>query len=242
MTTCAVITGASGTIGGALVRRWAGRGRRLVLVGRDGDRLDEAVATTVDAGGNASAVVADLSDLSSAEAVRHAVAEDDVDALVCAAGGGGRPLPVADLTASDWSDALAGNLTTTTTALAALLPGMLARGRGTIVLVGSDAGHTGVDASLPYATAKAAVAALGRHLAARAAPQGLRVNVVAPGTVRTPRIDRLGDAVLRSLADAHPVGRIGDPDEIAALIDFLTSDDASWITGETIAPGGRSLR
>lgn len=240
--TSAVITGASGTIGGAVARRWATRFPRLVLVGRDADRLDHTVEGVRAAGGRAIGVVADLVDpRARTRCVPRSVRPGSTPWSAQQVEADARSGPTADLTASDWSTALAGNLTTTTTALAAVLPGMLARGRGSIVLIGSDAGHTGTDASLPYATAKAAVAALGQHLAARVARDGVRVNVVAPGTVRTPRIARLDDGVLRALANTHLRGRIGAPDDLAALVEFLASKEAGWITGEVLAPGGRAL-
>src|ERR671928_225807 len=120
-------------------------------------------------------------------------------------------------------------------ATAAVLPGMLERGRGAIVTMSSSAGRQPSQAAAAYAAAKAGVAMLSRHLAAELGPRGIRVNCLAPSAVVNERMaTRMTDDQRAQLAKAFPLGRLGQPDDVAAAALYLLSDAASWVTGVTL--------
>ena len=138
---------------------------------------------------------------------------------------------------ADWDRTLAVDLSGPWYLIRGVMPGMVALGRGAIVNVTSVAAYLGSGREGPYAAAKAALQSLTRTIAAEGGPHGIRCNAVAPGIVRSKfvetHLERLGPALERA-----PLRRIGEPDEVAAVIAFLVSDEASYITGETITVSG----
>lgn len=248
-----VVTGGSRGIGAHTARAFAAQGARVCAVGRDRTALDEVARDT---GGIA--VVADVTDLAAIEEVRGRTEAElgPVDVLCAFAGGGlARPGPTAAMTEADWRTVVDGNLTSAFLTLKAFLPGMQERG-GSIITMSSSAGrqpsnlHPGAQdlgnpygAPVAYDAAKAGVQALTRHVAAEVAGDGVRVNCVAPASIRTERISQyMTPDVLKAVEAMHPLGRIGETGDVADLALFLASDRSSWLTGLVLdVAGGRIM-
>lgn len=239
----AVVTGASGPIGAEITRALATAGVDVVLSGRDPDTLHKVAATVPTGGGRTLIRRCDVTDSADLAALRTGIEEDvgPVGTLVIAAGGGGRPVPLTDLSPDAWRATVETNLTSVFLTLREFVPGMIERRDGSVVTISSDAAVTISAASPAYAAAKSAVLTLTRYVAAEAAPYGVRVNAVAPGSIQTPKIEALPPEVQAQLAATHPSGRLGTPVDIAQTTLFLLSNRADWITGEVLTPGARTL-
>ena len=230
-----VVLGASGAIGSALARQLAGRGARLVLGGRDTAALDALAAET---GG-----LPCPGDASAPEAAERAVAiaRERYGRLDGAANCVGSVLlKPAHLTKDDeFAAALATNLWSAFHLVRAAVRAMDGDG-GSIVLVSTAAARTGLPNHEAIAAAKAGVIGLARSAAATYAGRGLRVNVVAPGLVRTPLSARItgNPAALAASVAMHPLGRIGEPDEVAAALEWLLDPAQGWITGQVLGVDG----
>jgi NAD(P)-dependent dehydrogenase (short-subunit alcohol dehydrogenase family) len=120
----------------------------------------------------------------------------------------------------------------------AVLPAMLAAGRGSIINIMSDAGRVGEPTMVAYSAAKAGVGGFTKALAKEVGPGGVRVNAVSPGATRTPATVELGEAMLAKLARAYPLGRLGEPEDIAGAVLFLASPLSSWVTGQILSVSG----
>ncbi len=237
----AVITGAATGIGAATARLMASRGATVVGVDRNAAALEDLCASLP----TALALSGDVGD--EAVVAAHASAIQArfgaADILVTAAGWS-TGKSVVDTTLDDWNAVLNTNLTGTFLWCRALLPGMVARGRGAIVLVGSQLAFAGGRSNAPYLASKGAVASLARSMALDHADDGVRVNVVVPGAIDTPLLARAfarsGDpeaARARSVS-RHPLGRLGRAEEVARAILFLAGDDASFTTGSCLMVDG----
>jgi NAD(P)-dependent dehydrogenase (short-subunit alcohol dehydrogenase family) len=244
----ALITGGGTGIGAATARLFAAEGAKIVLTGRRPDPL-EAVARDV----RGIAVPGDTGDPAHvAEAVAVTVARfGGVDVLVAAAGISPAGT-VGDIDDERWRAALSTNLDGPMMMSRAVLPEMIRRGAGAIVLVSSTAGFASAPSSVAYDVSKAGVMALARGLAVDYGPMGIRANAIAPGWVRTPMGDRSMDALAAEQhttrdaaylqATAHvPLRRPGTPEEIAACCAFLASDEARYVTGTTLVADGGGL-
>jgi NAD(P)-dependent dehydrogenase (short-subunit alcohol dehydrogenase family) len=230
-----LVTGATSGIGRATAFALAGDGWSVIVHGRDTARGEMTVKEIVEAGGLARFVAADLGD---ASAVRRLVDEiGEVDALV---NNGGLSWfgPTADLDADGFDGLFASNVRAAYQLVAGFAPGMVARGKGSIVNLASMAGQVGLAGGAAYGATKASLASLTRSWAAEFSPSGVRVNAVSPGPVYTGgadrgRIDTLGQTTL--------TGRGARPEEIAHVIAFLLSDEASYMTGAVVpVDGGRT--
>jgi 2-hydroxycyclohexanecarboxyl-CoA dehydrogenase len=237
----ALVTGGASGIGKATAIRLAEEGACVIVadIDTEGARI---VAKEVEG----FHVTLDVTD---DEGVRTAIEIGEqtvapIDVLVNNAGGGGFSM----FTASDaeiWDRELALNLRGTLSCTRAVLPGMCARRSGSIVNVASAAGLVGVVGGASYAAAKGGVIGFTKAIAREGAPFGVRCNSVAPGPVDTPLLEdlvesngRLGVAVRQGMIDATILGRMGRPEEVAASIAFLASDDASFITGIALSVSG----
>ncbi|VEG52970.1 short-chain dehydrogenase/reductase SDR [Mycolicibacterium aurum] len=243
----AVITGAAFGIGRATAVRFANEGARLIVTDVQGEPLRALADELRSAGAQVETVVGDVSVESDARQMIAAAIEryGRLDVLVANAG----IIPLGDvleMTVSDWDEVMAidgrGMFLTCKFAIEA----MLTTGGGAIVCLSSISGLAGQKRQAAYGPAKFVATGLTQHLAVEWAEQGIRVNAVAPGTIRTERVLRLpeepgGSEYLAEIERMHPMGRIGEPDEVASAIVFLASDDASFITGAVLPVDGGYL-
>jgi NAD(P)-dependent dehydrogenase (short-subunit alcohol dehydrogenase family) len=235
----AIVTAAGEGIGEATAHAFADAGYDLVLVDINAEALDATAADLPS--GVAEVVVADVTDEAAvAGLMAHALASyGRVDVLVNVVGGSRPGKTAAELTLDEWNRLLSLNLTSTFLMCRAVLPHMEQRGKGAIVNVSSGAGLRGMRANPGYVAAKAGVGALTRALALDHGPNGVRVNCVAPGPIRTPlmRRNRTPDEITM-MGRVAIAGRIGEPEEIAAGILWLASDAASYVMGQTLEIDG----
>ena len=233
----AIVTAAGEGIGEATAHAFADAGYRLVLVDINAQAVNE---TASDLPGSA-VEVADVTDeIAVAALVASSLQQfGRVDVLVNVVGGSRPGKTAAELTLDEWNRMLALNLTSTFLMCRAVLPHMEQRGKGAIVNVSSGAGLRGMRANPGYVAAKAGVGALTRALALDHGRNGVRVNCVAPGPIRTPlmRRNRTPDEI-KMMGEIAIAGRIGEPEEIAAGILWLASDASSYVMGQTIEIDG----
>lgn len=238
----AVVTGGSRGIGAAIGRALAAQGARVILTGRDHAALQAITAQIRKAGGHAHPVVAELTDPEQLERLRTEAEQiyGPAELLAVIAGGSGSPTPLTELSLDDWRHTVDANLTTAFLTLRTFLPAMIDRRRGSVVTMSSTAGRLPSPASPAYGAANAGLQMLTRQAALQVAPHNVRVNAIAPGAVLTDRLAQMPTHVRDGVAALHPLGRIGNPTDIAAAALFLLSDSASWITAVTLdASGGR---
>lgn len=242
----AVVTGGSRGIGAATCRALARQGVRVYVNGRDEAAIAAVVASIRKAGGEAIAAPADCSRLAELERLRDRILVEAgaPDYLLAFAGGGsGRPMPVQDISEEDWRSSLDHNLSSTFFTVKSFLPGMLERGRGAILTMASAGGRVASGAPAGYGAAKAGVVMLSRHLAHEVGPQGIRVNCISPSAVLTERTrNTIPTERQQDMRAGFPLGRLGEPEDIASASLFLLSQASSWITGVVLdVAGGRVM-
>ncbi len=236
----AVVTGSTSGIGAATAHLLAARGAHVLITGRDEDRGAEVVGAITAAGGSAVFVAGDLTAgptrLRELAASWTAALDGRIDILVhnaaiCP------PVDTVSLTDHDLEATLAVNVRAPQVLTAVIAPAMAEHGGGAIVVIGSWMASVGHGFVGFYSATKAAEAQLARSWAAEFGPRGVRVNTVAPGATRTPINAGAGD-VITQMTSGTPAGRPGTPDEVAAAIAWLVSDEASYVHGALIPVDG----
>ena len=236
MSRTAVVTGAGSGVGRAVALGLLAAGYRVALAGR---RRPELEATAAAAGGEALVVPTDVSDETAVANLFGAAGErfGRVDLLFNNAGRGAPAVPIDELPVETWRAVVDVNLTGAFLCARRALPGMREQRYGRIVAIGSSAGKSGGAKSVAaYAASKAGIMAMAKSIANEFARDGITANALAPSLIDTPMI-----ANQRELVDRIPVGRFGKPEEVAALVCFLASEDAGYITGEVTDINGGFL-
>jgi NAD(P)-dependent dehydrogenase (short-subunit alcohol dehydrogenase family) len=234
----AFITGAAHGIGAATARRLHGEGACVVIADDDRQAAEEVAE---EFGDRALAVACDVHDRSAVDAAIAAAADrfGRLDQLVAVAGGSSVMPPFAEQADELWMRLIDLNLTGVMRCVRAAIPLLKQSPQAAVVMVSSVNGVAAFGEE-SYGAAKAGLSNLARNLAVRHGPDKIRFNVIAPGTVRTRVWDNQGDALDR-LRGMYPLGRVGEPEDIAAAVAFLASTDASWITGVTLPVDGGVL-
>ena len=227
----ALVTGGSRGIGAAIARELAGAGASVIVGYRSGQ--DEAEAIASELGGRA--IQADVADAGDA---RRIVEEaGDLDVLVNNAGIT-RDGVLARMSDEDWRSVLDTNLSSVFYTCRAVSRGMMKRRSGSIVNLSSIVGLHGNWGQTNYAASKAGIVAFSKSLAQELGSRGVRVNVVAPGYVKTQLTDVIPEEAKTQMLGLTPLGRFGEPEDVARAVRFLSSDDAGFITGEVLVVGG----
>ena len=229
-----MVTGGARGIGRAIALALAEDGRRVAV----GDLLeDEAAKTAKEAGGTA--VHLDVADSGSVTAAVQRVEEElgPVDVLVNNAGWD-EHRPFLETGEEFWDRVLEVNFKGALRTTRLVAPGMVERGWGRVVNIGSDAGRVGSSFESVYSGAKGGLIAFTKTLARELARSGVTANVVSPGPTRTALLEGMGDRLIESLTRAVPMRRLGEPEDVAAAVAFLASERAGYITGQTLSVSG----
>jgi 3-oxoacyl-[acyl-carrier protein] reductase len=239
----ALVTGAGSGIGRATAEMFAREGARVVLVDLNEIGIEAAADAIAVAGGEALAIATDVANGAAVQAMADAAVEKfgSVDVLVNNAGILDDYLPAAETPDEVWERVMGVNLKGQFMTCRALIPQMLERGGGAIINVASTAGLNGGNGGAAYTTSKHGVIGFTRQLCFDYARKGLRCNVVCPGAVETGMTHEIfssGDAEVMKAVESAPIGRWAQPDELAAALLFLASDEASFVNGAVYVVDG----
>lgn len=240
-----VVTGGGGGIGGATCRRFASEGAKVAVFDLNQAAAEQVAAQIRAAGGQAQTMRCDITDRASVDQAIAATEEalGPVDVLVNNAGWDVFK-PFVKTVPAEWERLIAINLTGALHMLHAVLPGMAERRSGRIVNVASDAARGGSSGEAVYSACKGGLVALSKTLAREHARQGITVNVVCPGPTDTALLAGVAEGardpakLLEAFRSAIPLGRLGQPDDLAGAIAFFASDDAGFVTGQVVSVSG----
>jgi len=235
----ALVTGSGQGVGAGIAKTLAARRARVVINDLVGERAEQTAAAIRESGGRACTAVFDVTEYDAVMAgVREAEAEvGPIDILVNNAGipAGMGVQPFQETTPESWRPYIDINLYGVMNCCHVVLPGMAERSRGRIITISSGAGTIGISLGVsPYAAGKGGGISFMRHIALEKAGQGITANTIAIGLMD----NQLDEAVTRQLASTIPVGRLGEPEDIGYLCLYLASDEAAWMTGQTLQLNG----
>jgi len=240
----AVVTGGSRGIGAATASAFAANRVAVAVVGRDEQALAEVTGSIERRGGRAIGLAADCTLPAEVDRVAAAVADQlgPVDIVAAFAGGNGMPVPTEQETADHWREIVDHDLTSSFLTVRAFLPPMVERHRGAIITMSSAAARQAARSAAAYAAAKAGVIAFTRHVAGEFAGRGIRANCVAPSATENDRMRAwMTEEQRADLGRSFPLGRLGQPADVAAATLFLASEASSWITGATLDIAGGKI-
>jgi NAD(P)-dependent dehydrogenase (short-subunit alcohol dehydrogenase family) len=235
----AIVTGAANGIGEVISRRLANAGARVAIADID-ERAAAATAERI--GGHSFPVRLDVTDANSVQqAIEMVLARtQSLEIVVNNAGVAGKAAPIWEQTDDDWNRVLAINLTGPFFMCRAVMPHMRSRGYGRVVNIASIAGKEGNPNMVAYSASKAAIIGLTKSVAKEVATEGICVNAVSPAVIRTKILDQLTPAQVSYMVERIPMKRTGQPEEVAAVVHFLSSRDCSFVTGQCYdVSGGR---
>ncbi len=232
----ALVTGATGGIGGAIAKALHKQGASVVVTGRKEEALQALVA---ELGSRAYALVADLSDKAQLESLLDKAEElsGGVDILVCNAGITKDNLALR-MKDEEWNDVINTNLTSSFVLNKAAFKKMMKKKWGRIINITSVVGVTGNPGQANYAASKAGLIGMSKSIASECATRGITINCIAPGFIKTAMTDALNEVQQGKITSTIPSGKFGLPEDIAATAAFLASDEAGYITGQTIHVNG----
>jgi 3-oxoacyl-[acyl-carrier protein] reductase len=239
----AIVTGAARGIGLAAARRLAVEGAAVLMADYDVEEASRAAADLSAIGLRVHPHKTDVSKRNDVVAMADAARRQfgEIDILVNNAGIAGRAAPLEEITDQDWDQMMDVDLKSVYLCSQAVIPAMKERRSGRIINVASIAGKEGNPNMIPYSTAKAGVIGLTKALAKEVAPFGIYVNAIAPAVIDTPILQQLTPEQVQYMVQRIPLGRVGKPEEVAALIFWLASDEATFTTGQCIdISGGRA--
>jgi 3-oxoacyl-[acyl-carrier protein] reductase len=238
----AFVTGASQGIGRACALRLAKEGASVAVAARNQEKLNELVREIASAGGNAGAFPLDVADEEQIKsAIKAAIAQfGKIDILVNNAGIT-RDQLVMRMKRADWDAVLQTNLTSAYFSIQQVIGSMLKQRWGRIINVSSVFGQMGQAGQANYAASKAGLIGMTMAIAREVGSRNITCNAIAPGFIETPMTAALGDEFKQNAAKQIPIGRVGTPEDVAAAVAFLASDDASYITGHVLSVNGGML-